>query len=290
MKRLRSKKMMTLGLAIGVPAAVMLLAVIFFNQPYSPLKSEFNQTAARLIAETTAGKELFSREDIAGLPAPVQRYFIHCGYLGTPKMSWVKTEFAKDIPFSTGIDKPALKIDYMQYNFVQTPNRLAFIDSSMVGIPFQGFDSFLQGAGSMQGVIAKAFTLFDQKGAEMDRACLATVLSESLYVPSIALQDYIHWEGLDDTRAKATITFAGIRAGGIFTFNEAGEVLEFRTNDRTNTSFDGTKQNLPWSAVFGDYARNPNGIVKPTRFKAVWHYPEGDLVYFDGKIKSSAAH
>lgn len=71
----------------------------------------------------------------------------------------MKTVFEKDIPFSTGLNKNTLKIDYMQYNLVKIPNRIAFIDSSIYGVPFQGFDSFLQGSGSMRGVIAKTFTL-----------------------------------------------------------------------------------------------------------------------------------
>ncbi|NLI91472.1 MAG: hypothetical protein GX434_04490 [Peptococcaceae bacterium] len=282
--------MMVLGVIGGILAAIILLAVLYFIQPYSPLKSDFNQTAARLISGTKAETGVFSQEDIAKLPAPVQKYFTRCGYIGTPKMSWMKTVFEKDIPFSTGVNKPAIKIDYMQYNFVKTPNRIAFIDSSMKGVPFQGFDSFIQGVGSMKGVVAKAVTLFDQRDGDMDRACLVTVLSESLYVPNIALQDYIQWEAIDDTHAKATITFSGIKASGIFTFNEAGEMLEFRTNDRTNTSFDGSKQSIPWSAICEDYKQNEKGILQPTGFKAVWHYPEGDLVYFDGKIQSTDAH
>ncbi|AFV03551.1 hypothetical protein UNSWDHB_1706 [Dehalobacter sp. UNSWDHB] len=281
--------MITLGVVTGILAAIILLAVIYFIQPYSSLKSDFNKTAAQLISETQPETEMFSQQDIADLPEPVQKYFNHCGYIGTSKMSWMKTEF-KDVPFSTGVDKATLTIDYTQYNFVETPNRLAFIDSAMYGIPFQGFDSYNQGVGSMKGVIAKAFTLFDQKGVEMDEACLATVLAESLYVPNIALQGYITWEAIDDTHAKASITSFGISASGIFTFNETGEMLEFTTNDRMAVGFDGSKQSIPWSAVYEGYERNENGIFKPTILKAVWHYPEGDLVYFNGKILSSTTY
>ncbi len=108
---------MILGV-IAALAAVILLAVIYFNQPYSPLKADFNKTAAGLISRTQPQTEIFSQQDIAHLPAPVQKYFSHCGYIGAPKMSWMKTEF-KDVPFSTGLNKPPLKIDYTQYNFVE---------------------------------------------------------------------------------------------------------------------------------------------------------------------------
>ena len=50
----------------------------------------------------------------------------------------------------------------------------------MYGIPFEGIDAYQNGAGSMKGVIAKTFTLFDQKGEAMDQAGLPACLAESL--------------------------------------------------------------------------------------------------------------
>ncbi|UWG96087.1 hypothetical protein LPY66_14375 [Dehalobacter sp. DCM] len=263
--------------------ALILVIALYFIQPYSPLKSDFYQLANRLISESGEGTALFGQQDIADLPTPIQKYFIHCGYIGTPKMAWLKTEF-KNVAFSTGVGKATLKMDYTQYNFVEVPNRLAFIDSALYGIPFQGFDSFSQGKGSMKGVIAKAFTLFDQQGAEMDKACLVTVLAECLYVPNIALQNYITWEAIDDTHAKATINYFGMQGEGIFTFSATGEMLSFTTNDRMAVGFDGVKQRVSWTAVCSDYTRNDNGILKPTNFKAIWHYPQGDHIYFDGDL------
>ena len=60
-------------------------------------------------------------------------------------------------------DKP-IKIDYTQYDFVNQPNRIAYIGSSMYDIPFEGVDVFLDGTGAMKGVIAKLFVLFNQMG------------------------------------------------------------------------------------------------------------------------------
>lgn len=45
---------------------------------------------------------------------------------------------------------------------------MALIDSSMFGIPFEGYDYYWNGTGGMKGVIARAITLFDQTGADMD--------------------------------------------------------------------------------------------------------------------------
>jgi hypothetical protein len=265
---------------IGILVCVIGILIIFFNIPSSKTKTEFGRTVTGLINEADHKEYVFRKEDIAGLPAPVQRYFTYCGYIGTPKMSYIKIDY-RDVDFLFDKDKP-IKIDYTQYNFVNKPNRIAYIDSSMYGIPFEGLDSFLGGRGSMKGVLAKLFTLFDQTGAVMDQSSLVTFLSEILLIPNAALQDYIKWEAIDDLRAKATIFCYGISASGVFTFDENGEMLSFETDDRSAVTTDGSSETIKWSVICNEYV-DIDGIKRPTVFQAVWHYKSGDLVYFDGK-------
>lgn len=266
---------------IGILLTVILIVAVFFLLPGSKTKTEFNECAKILTSKTYHEEGIFREKDIAGLPIPVQKYFRYCGYIGTPKMSYSKVVY-KDVDFWFGKDKPMIKINYTQYNFVNKPNRIAYIDSSMYGIPFEGFDSYIDGAGSMKGVIAKLFPLFHQTGATMDKSSLVTFLSESLIVPNAVLQDYIDWEAIDDLHAKAVISYYGISTCGIFTFNEKGEMQSFSTEDREATSTDGKSEKVKWSVVYGDY-KEINGIKKPTVFQAIWNYDDGDLIYFDGK-------
>ncbi len=258
--------------------AFILLLVVYFCIPYSPVKSDFNGKVSNLVSSEKLQADIFNEEEISGLPAPVQKHFMVCGYIGTQKMSYMKVVH-KDVDFLLSADKPYSKIDYTQYNFVKEPLRLALIDTKMFGVPFQGIDSYVGGKGSMEGVIAKAFTLFNETGSEMDVACLVTVLSECLLVPNMALQDYITWESIDDTHAKGTITYYGISASGIFTFAESGEMLSFTTNDRWAVETNGTKIQVPWSAILGDY-EEVDGIRQPTSMRVIWHYEDGDSVYF----------
>ncbi|CAH8716328.1 hypothetical protein M5W83_02000 [Paenibacillus thiaminolyticus] len=260
-------------------AVIVIGIIIFFNIPYSKTRAEFDQTLAEKIGNSNPSEAVFTYDEIETLPIPVKRYFEYSGYIGTPKMTYMKAVF-KDVDFILSPDQPGLTIDYTQYNFVSVPERIAFIDTSMYGIPFQGFDSYVNGVGSMKGVIAKGITLFDQRGEEMDKACLVTFLAESIVMPSAALQNYITWEAIDDTHTRATISYYGISASGVFTFSENGEALSFTTNDRTLVSTDGTKQQVAWSAMFGNY-QTINGIKQPTHLQAVWHYKHGDLIYFD---------
>jgi hypothetical protein len=278
MKRRNKKKMLVV---IGVLLGIIGIMTVFFNIPYSKTRAEFLELISSLLTEMPNESSVFTEEDIAHLPLPVQEYFRYCGYIGTPKMSFMKAIY-QDVDFLFGKDKPAIKIDYTQYNFVNEPIRIAYIDSSMYGIPFEGLDSYTAGNGSMKGVLAKLFTLFNQTGENMDKASLVTYLSECLIIPNVALQDFVVWEEIDNFHAKATISYYGITASGIFTFNENGEMLSFTTDDREATAIDGTSEKVKWSAVCSEYVE-ANGIRKPTVLQAIWHYDDGDLVYFDGK-------
>ena len=281
---------------ISVVLLIAAIIVVFFNIPWSRASREFRILAERLMTEaegeattstdtgatsTTTESDVFTEDDIAHLPLPVQNHFRYCGYLGTPKMSAMRIKF-KDVDFSMGLNKPTIKIDYTQYNFVGALNRIAYIDSSMYGIPFEGIDSFVGGKGSMKGMLAKLFTLFNQTGPAMDRASLVTFLAESLVIPNVALQSNITWQAIDDLHAQATISYQGISGSGIFTFAENGAMISFTTDDREATDFDGQSRQIRWTAILDDYVEK-DGIKVPNVLQSIWHYPEGDLLYFDSK-------
>lgn len=274
MKR-RGKRSMQIFILVVV--LIIALFIIFIKLPFSPAKTEFNEAVNNIVSNTEMYPEAFTEKDIENFPLPVQSYFRYCGYLGTPKMSYMKASFT-DVDFK--LSKRTTKINYIQYNFVKTPERFAYIDSSLYGIPFEGFDSYKGGEGSMKGKLAKVVTLFDQRGKAMDKSCLATVLAECLLVPNVALQDYIKWEAIDDTHAKAVISWRGISVKGVFTFDENGELLTFVTNDRVATNMDGSAREAAWSAIYSDY-QNINGLKQPRVLQSIWHYPEGDCVYFN---------
>lgn len=272
-------------IVIACVLAVLLGIVVFMSLRYSPVAARYDgmvkaQMAAVSEAEAAAGAgpEWFTEADIAGLPQPVQRYFRHCGYLGTPKMSYMQAFFT-NVDFVMSPDR-TIKIDYQQLNLVERPDRLALISSSIFGIPFEGLDSYQGGKGGMQGILAKLIPLFDQRGEIMDRSCLVTWLAECLMVPNAALQDFVHWSEQDETHAAARITWEGISAEGVFAFSQEGELLSFRTSDRVAVDMEGKETKADWSAYFRDY-HSVGGLRQPGVLQSVWHYEQGDCVYFN---------
>ncbi len=274
-------------IALGILVILIGAIIVWFNIPYSPVKSGFRKDVENLITtnKLQTDAQVFNEQEFNHLPDAIQKYIVNCGYIGTSKMSYLKMEY-HNVDFKQGKNKPTLKVDYTQYNFVKEPCRMALIDSSIFGIPFEGYDYYQNGKGGMKGVIAKVITLFNQTGADMDKACLATFLAESLFAPTILLQDYISFEKISNLQVKATINYGGQTASGIFTFNENYEMVSFVTNDRAVAGTDGKMEYVKWSALCGEYKTTENGIKQPTKFQAVWNYPEGDFIYFDGKISA----
>lgn len=271
-----------LWIILGLLGLIVAAVLIWFNIPYSPLKSDFQrQVEQNLERNLLSQTGSIDAADYAYLPTALQKYLKNNGYLGTPNSSYFMAEF-KNVPFKSGKNQPDLTVDYRQYNFVNQPVRLALIESSMFGIPFEGVDSLVAGKGGMKGVLAKLFVLFDQRGQAMDKAALATYLSEILFLPAAWLTASIRFEELDDFQVGATLEHQERRVYGIFRFNEAYELLTFTTEDRAYIANDGSTQYIPWSARCEEYQPGENGINLPTKYQAIWHFPEGDLIYFDG--------
>lgn len=265
---------------LGIVLFLILVVLIWFSIPYSPVKSEFEQLKSKQNLSLKVQNQVFTKEDIAELPKPLQRYFESCGFIGKPKMSNMKI-LHNDVDFILSSSMPKLKIKSMQYNSAEKPERIALIDTRLYGIPFEGIDAYQEGIGSMKGVIAKSITLFNQKGEAMNKSSLVNCLAESLLMPNIALQKFMSWEYIDENHVRGTISYYGISASGIFTFDENGLLERFTTGDRLYVDTGGNVKQFKWSAICGDY-REINGIKQPKSLQAVWHLPEGDLVYFDG--------
>ncbi len=266
------------------------LVTFWFSIPYSPFRNQFKKDLNKQIQLSEsflreASKTVYAKEDFESLPPLIQTYLEECGYIGSPRKSVLKMEYKK-VDFALGQNRPKLKIDYSQVDFANTPIRLAFIDSKMFGIPFQGYDYFVNGKGGMKGVLAKSFQLFDQTGEQMDKAALVTYLAEIIFLPEALLQNFVSFNQLDSHRVEACIEYKGLKACGIYHFNDAHEMVYFSTDERGQTSSDGSIENIPWEAQCQEYRLYSDGIKRPSIFRAVWKYPNQDFIYFDGKISS----
>lgn len=268
-----------LPIIVGTILVLLIIVFIWFIIPYSPVEYEFLKKHKELLRQEKVSNEIFKISQLKHLPQPIQNFFIYSGLIDK-KIMTASTTIHTDVDFILAEGKPSIKIKYIQNNYSNEPKRLAFIDTKIYGIPFQGIDSYINGEGCMKGVLAKGLTLFEQKSKEMNQAALVTVLAESIVCPSAFLLECITWETIDNNHVRATITHKGIKASGIYTFSKEGAILSFKTNDRYEVDKNGNSKSTPWTAECGDYV-DVDGIKYPTTFKGIWNRDNEDLLYFN---------
>lgn len=269
-----------MGLALGIIGLIMSVAVIYFNVPYSRLRTDFKDYLIK--SEDNTSKNIKTNKyALKELPQCIQKFYNYTGLSNKDKSKHVSFNVV-DADFVNIEMKKTLKIDYSEHIFGNVPARFAFIDSSLYGVPFQGLDSFSDGEGGMKGVIAKNITLFNQKGEDMNRAALVTWLSEIIFMPSELLNGQVEVREIDKSSVKVSITYDNITVRGIYKFLDNGKLAEFTTDDRSMCYSDGRIEYKKWTAIYEDYV-DKDGLLLPNRFKAKWHLDSGDMEYFDGK-------
>lgn len=271
----KKKVAMILTIVIFVIVAI----AIYFNIPYSRLRNEFKKYMDLCHEESYKAEEqkIF---DLESMPEPLQKFYQFTG-LDKEMYSYHVGFYFKEADFLNSTSNKYMKIKYDEHIYGKAPSHLAFIDSSMYGIPFQGLDSYVDGDGRMKGVIAKNFTIFNIDGESMDKSALVTWLAETIFMPTEFLSGRISLEEIGDNSIKASIENKGIIVSGVFHFDNEGRLIRFDTEDRAYTKNDGTMEYTSWSAYFDDYQKKGDYML-PDNLKAVWHFADADQKYFDG--------
>ncbi|MBO6055357.1 MAG: hypothetical protein J6P84_00030, partial [Alphaproteobacteria bacterium] len=104
-------------------AAIILLLVIWFNIPYSPVKTQFQNDVEARLQRSAALAGTLDSASIASLPPLIQKYLETNGYIGSERRSHLTMEY-KDVDFGMGVNKPRIKIDYTHVDFADSPERL----------------------------------------------------------------------------------------------------------------------------------------------------------------------
>lgn len=276
MKRRVKRKM---GLILGAILLLVSILVIYFNVPYSRLKTNFKDYLVESEENINENKKA-AKYTLEDLPQSMQKFYSYTKLVNKVSSNHVSFNF-KDADFVNIEMNKTLKIDYSEHIFGDVPARFAFIDSSLYGIPFQGLDSFINGEGGMKGVIAKNITLFNQRGEEMNKAALVTWLAEIIFMPSQLLSGDVDIKEIDKNTVGVSITYDNIKASGIYKFLDSGELVEFTTDDRALIYNDGRLEHRKWSALYEDYRSNGD-LLLPNRLKSKWHFDNEDIIYFDG--------
>ena len=243
-------------------------------------ESRYRQDVTGVFENSKFSNRILTEEDLYPLPALLREYIRKSGALGKPLVDNFCLEFEGKMRQR---GKPWFSFTSEQYNFIPNPIRLFFMKGRIRGLSVWGYHSYQPPTAKM---IIRALSVLPQlkiEGPEMYPTETVTFLNDlCLFAPGAMVDDRIQWEELDAFRIRAKLTLKDVEVSAILTFNEAGDLINFRSEDRYDVE---KMERFPFTTPVTNF-REFNGIRIPSYGEAVWHYPVGDFVYGKFHLKS----
>jgi hypothetical protein len=125
-------------------------------------------------------------------------------------------------------------------------------------------------------------TVADAAGPEMNRSETVTMFNDMcVLAPGTLIDPAIVWETIDTRTVGATFTNAGHAIRAELSFNEAGELTNFWSDDRYQLWTDGrTAKKVRWSTPLGRY-RSFGSLRLASGGEARWHEPDREYAYIE---------
>lgn len=240
-----------------------------------------NKEVVNLLSKNKgAAKKIIKKTDMNELPRSVQKWLEFSQVLGKERISKVRVDQKAKMRLKK--EQSWMPLTAKQYF---TTNEPGFIWIAKIKpaplIHIVGKDKYINGKGNMLIKIMSLVTVADGEGKEVDQGTLLRFLAETVWFPTAALEDYIKWEEIKDNSAKATMTYGNIKASGIFTFGNNGEVKNF-TAQRFK-ELDGKYSLETWSINLSNY-KEFNGIKIPTKGEIIWQLADGDFNWYNFEV------
>lgn len=211
-----------------------------------------NDAKAELQRTVNISEPILTEADLLPLPLPVQRYLRYLGVVGKPKV----VNFRIDFEGKIRKDEQSAWMPFAseQYNFMDSATRLFFMKASMKGLPVAGYHRFKNGDAFMDIRLLSMFKVQYQSGREMGIAETVTFFNDMCRLaPATLIDKRIQWLETDGDRVKAAFTNNGITITAWLYFNEAGQLINFISEDRYAAGEGGTMEQFPWSTPLKDY-------------------------------------
>ncbi|MGE4053501.1 MAG: DUF6544 family protein [Vicinamibacterales bacterium] len=241
----------------GALANVIVLAGAgfgFLSQGPFSLRAEYDVDVQDRVSVAAPASPI-TEEDLTYLPPSVRRYLQVVGVVGQPRVRNFRVRMHGRI--RDGRQGRWMSFTAEQYNVVEPAARLFYLNATMFAIPVQGYHRYVGSAASMRVKAAAVVPVATAAGAEMTQAETVTLFNDMcIMAPGTLIDPGIEWEPVDAHTASARFTNAGHTIRAVLTFNDEGELVDFVSDDRMQTSSDGTVvRHLRWSTPVRDYRR-----------------------------------
>lgn len=188
---------------------VALIGVVFGFLAQGPvsLRAAYERDVDRAVARVAAAGPIRDA-DLAHLPASVQRYLRRAGVVGQPRVRNFHVRMHGRI--RSGRNARWMPLTAEQYNFVEEPARLFYLNASMFMIPVQGYHRYVGPSAAMTVKAAALVPVVQVSGPQMNQGETVTMFNDMCVMAPVTLIDpAIMWEPVDARTARASFTNAG---------------------------------------------------------------------------------
>src|SRR5688572_10265503 len=245
----------------------------------------YETEAAGPIPNVPAAGEVSAEVQLEGLPRPVIRYFRFALPPGQPRIRGAHIRWAGEFQLRPNAGWSPFRAE--QDFTTRRPGFVWDAEIRMLGfVPMRVRDSYIGGTGAMLGRLGGVVPLVNQHdSAEMASGALTRWLGEAMWFPTALLPDAnpgegVHWDAIDDSTARATLTDGEISVQAEFHFAPTGEIT--RMTAMRYRDVNGVGVLTRFEAICGSYARR-EGIMIPMRAEVAWLLPEGRFPYWRGR-------
>lgn len=268
---LLNRKFGKIFIIVGIVVVVLTITILIGD---IMIKSQLEKEIEKLFSSSKdISNEIYSSEQLEGLPAPVQRYFRYSLQENQPYISYARLQHGGQ--FRTNPDQKWLSINGQEYFTTREPGFVWFGKVPLVSAT----DAYFEGKGNLKVKLLSIIKLVDARGEEIDQGELLRWLAETPWFPTALLpSEKLKWEPIDNNSAKIIFTDKNLAVDGIFYFNEQGQINQFKTKRYKDESLEEN-----WTGYYRDY-KKVEGMQIPFFAEVVWNLESGDFSYAKFKI------
>ncbi|MGE0160206.1 MAG: DUF6544 family protein [Gemmatimonadales bacterium] len=266
------------GTVVNVVLVVAAAWAFATEGPWS-LRAEYRrEVEQRLTGDWPAA--VVGADDVERLPEPVRRYLRATGAVGRPVPQHVRARWSGRI--RGGPTDPWMSFEAEQHNFSAEPARLFMMDARRGGVPVHVLHRFVHGEATMRARALGMVTVAAGGGPEFTRAETVTLLNDfCLLAPGALVGRAFRWDAIDRGSARVTYALGAHTVSAVLTVNEAGDLVDFVSDDRAAMSKDGQQLlRQRWSTPILSH-QSIGGTRAMLRAEGRWHPPEGDYAYIE---------
>lgn len=218
---------------------------------------------------------LVQNTDLEHLPPIVERWLKRSGIVGKP---WIHTvQLNQKGQMRTTPGGKWRTVTAKQYFTADHPGFIWFAKVKLLpGLFLLGRDKYQDNQGHVLIKALGLLTVVNSQGAEIDQGLLLRYLGEMVWFPTTALAPWVHWDELNATSSKATLTWGGTKVEGVFYFSPEGDFKRLEAQRYFERETGATLENWCIDVPPQSY-QEFQGIRLPTHVDVTWRLKEGDF-------------